>query len=251
MFQIKVVEKFKTRIFNEIISSKNRTIMTLCGKSGGARGTTDDTVIWRTRFACWITTASRHTFRLCNTYDFSTDTRMRLYYIIRTLPLVLYEHSLKCVGCQGVCKAICWQVRKRRVEFGDSITWYIPTDVTERILIVGGDVCTQTAHAVPPVQQLFTTWRMPISPVPFWLVMVITCQCQIPHGLPVHVSFVLHRMTDSSSSTKAFPCQCHSLSNAHICCVNQRCCTRLVLDGAVNKTQVWLRKGRRGRSREM
>ena len=46
-------------------------------KYGGAREVTDDNIIRRMRFACWITKAagtSKHARRICNIYCFSTAT---------------------------------------------------------------------------------------------------------------------------------------------------------------------------------
>jgi hypothetical protein len=47
------------------------------GKYVAARQITDDNVIRRMRFACWITNAT-HALRICNTYCFSTATMVTL-----------------------------------------------------------------------------------------------------------------------------------------------------------------------------
>ena len=189
--------------------------MTLCGKSGGARRATDDTVIRRTRFACCRTTASRHTFRLCNTYDFSTDTRMRLHYIIRTLLLLLVMNTIWSASDVKVRAR-----RKRGVEFGDWITWYIPTDVTDcwwgcqHSGCARGASCTTALHHLAYANQpsaLLASDGYHVS-MPDPSRTANPCVCCVAQN------------DSSSSSTSAFPCHCHSLSNAHICCVNQRCC---------------------------
>jgi hypothetical protein len=58
-------------------------------KYGGARQVTDDNIIGRMRFACWITKAT-DTLRICNTYCFFTATM-----VTRTrLNITLYVHCL-------------------------------------------------------------------------------------------------------------------------------------------------------------
>ena len=64
-------------------------------KYGRARQTTDDNIIRRVSFACWITKATSHTLRICNSFFFSTAT-----VVTRTLPNVtLYVHCLFCYHC--------------------------------------------------------------------------------------------------------------------------------------------------------
>jgi hypothetical protein len=90
-------------------------------KYSGDRGATNDVTIWRTRVACWISKDIRtyayvhahappypHTRtheqacthrQICNTYCFSTRTvvsRTRLYYVIRTLPVLFWFTSHTC-----------------------------------------------------------------------------------------------------------------------------------------------------------
>ena len=54
-------------VFPEVVP-----FMRQCGKKyGGAGEATDDNIIWRMRFACWITKAT-HTHSICNAYCFCT-----------------------------------------------------------------------------------------------------------------------------------------------------------------------------------
>jgi hypothetical protein len=55
-FQTKVVEEIKTHILRPINFSENRAVYV--EKYGRARQATDDNIIRRMRFACWITKAT-------------------------------------------------------------------------------------------------------------------------------------------------------------------------------------------------
>jgi hypothetical protein len=58
MFQTKVVEKIKTHILYSItFSQKSCRLWDNVEKYGTARQATDDNIIRRMRFACWMTTA--------------------------------------------------------------------------------------------------------------------------------------------------------------------------------------------------
>jgi hypothetical protein len=59
---------------------------------GSARQATDENIIWRMRFACWITKKYKHTIRICNTYCFSTATMQTR----TSLHVTLYLHCLSC-----------------------------------------------------------------------------------------------------------------------------------------------------------
>jgi hypothetical protein len=67
-------------------------------KYGRDRQTTDDNIIWRMRFACWITKATdtHSEYVIGPTYCFSTATmvsrtRLNVTFIrVRTLPVLLY-----------------------------------------------------------------------------------------------------------------------------------------------------------------
>jgi hypothetical protein len=59
MFQTKIAEKIKTRfIFNHFFSPENRAPYENVKKCGRVGQATDGNVIWRMRFACWITKTS-------------------------------------------------------------------------------------------------------------------------------------------------------------------------------------------------
>jgi hypothetical protein len=61
MFQARVVEKIKTHILCwKTFSRKSCLLWDNVGKCGRARQATDD-IIWRMRFACWITKPRIHT----------------------------------------------------------------------------------------------------------------------------------------------------------------------------------------------
>jgi len=71
MFQTKVVEKIKTHLlFGNFFFI--RTVYEIMWKSVLERGR-PQTTIWRMRIARWVSQAT-NTFRLCNTYCFSTAT---------------------------------------------------------------------------------------------------------------------------------------------------------------------------------
>jgi hypothetical protein len=58
MFQTKVVEKIKTHFLCSItFSRKSCRLWDNVEKYGRARQATDNNIIWRMRFACWITKA--------------------------------------------------------------------------------------------------------------------------------------------------------------------------------------------------
>jgi hypothetical protein len=77
VFQTKVTETVKTRILCAIIFlRKSCHLWDNVEKYGRAGQTTDDNIIRRMRFACWITEA-RHVVRICNTYCFCTIKRLR------------------------------------------------------------------------------------------------------------------------------------------------------------------------------
>jgi hypothetical protein len=95
MFQTKVVQKIKTHILCSMYCF--RKLWRLWGngeKCGRARQVTDDNIIRRMRFACWVTKAT-DTLRTCNTYCFSTATlitRTHLkVHVVRTLPVLLHS----------------------------------------------------------------------------------------------------------------------------------------------------------------
>jgi hypothetical protein len=59
MFQTKVIEKIKTHILCSIIFPENSAVYEIMWKKyGRARQATDDNIIRRMRFACWITKAT-------------------------------------------------------------------------------------------------------------------------------------------------------------------------------------------------
>jgi hypothetical protein len=69
MFRMEVIEKkayFISRTFFPKIVPFMRWF-------GGARQATDNNIVWRMRFACWITKAT-NILRICNTYCFSAST---------------------------------------------------------------------------------------------------------------------------------------------------------------------------------
>jgi hypothetical protein len=98
MFEIRVVEKIKTHILCSItFFHKSHRLRDDVEKYGGGRGATNDVTIWRIRVACWIrkaictywhakdhapqnpharTQADAHR-QMCNTYCFSTTTKIR------------------------------------------------------------------------------------------------------------------------------------------------------------------------------
>jgi len=60
------------------------------GKHGRARHVTDDDIVRRWPFACWINKAKKHTFKICNTYWFP-----KAKMVMRThLSITLYVHCL-------------------------------------------------------------------------------------------------------------------------------------------------------------
>jgi hypothetical protein len=62
-------------------------------KYGTARHITDDNTIRRMRIACWITrTIDTNTFKICNTYCFSTVT-----IVTRTLLNVTFIRTMSCL----------------------------------------------------------------------------------------------------------------------------------------------------------
>jgi hypothetical protein len=63
-----IISCSKTFLFPESRSLKWDNVE----KFGGAIQTTDGNIIWRMRFACWITKAKTHTLRMWNTYSFFT-----------------------------------------------------------------------------------------------------------------------------------------------------------------------------------
>jgi hypothetical protein len=95
------VEKIK-HILYSITFFRNRAVYEIMLKKyGTARQATDDSIIRRMRFACWITKAT-DTLRICNTYCFSTvtmvkRTRLNVTCICR-LPL-LFALDLPVAGC--------------------------------------------------------------------------------------------------------------------------------------------------------
>jgi hypothetical protein len=59
MFQTNLVEKIKTRILCSVnFFSENGAVYEYVEKYGTARQATDDNIIQRMRFACWITKAT-------------------------------------------------------------------------------------------------------------------------------------------------------------------------------------------------
>ena len=75
------------------ILSENRAFCDVVGKYGKARQATDNNVIRRMRVACWITKVT-DTFRICNTYCFSTTTvvtrkSLSATLYVLTLPVLL------------------------------------------------------------------------------------------------------------------------------------------------------------------
>ena len=60
MLETKVVEKIKTHILCSItFSSENRAGSEISEKYGGTRQVTDDNIIRRMRFGCWMVKASK------------------------------------------------------------------------------------------------------------------------------------------------------------------------------------------------
>ena len=112
IFQIKVVEKNKTRIFSSVtFFRKLCRFLDKAEKCGGARGTTNDVTIWGIRVACWISeaTCTRPSARApphthvrthahtqtdtCNTYCFTTATMTHTHcYVIHTLAVFFKLH---------------------------------------------------------------------------------------------------------------------------------------------------------------
>jgi hypothetical protein len=80
-FLRKLVEKLQTHILSSLTG--NRAVYEIMWEKCGTAGqTTDDSVIRRMRFARWITKATKHTLRICNTPCFPTATmvaRTRLF----------------------------------------------------------------------------------------------------------------------------------------------------------------------------
>jgi hypothetical protein len=61
-------------------------------KYGGAREATDDNIIRRMRFACWMTLDYQHKLTVCNTYCFSTAT-----VVTQKLHPVGFVHTLRLI----------------------------------------------------------------------------------------------------------------------------------------------------------
>jgi hypothetical protein len=93
MFQTFVVEKIKTYILCSVTFYRiSCRLLENVEKCGTARQATDDNIIRRMRFACWITKAT-NTLGICNIYCFATVTvvtRTRLsVHGLRALPVLL------------------------------------------------------------------------------------------------------------------------------------------------------------------
>jgi recombinational DNA repair protein RecR len=94
MFETKIVDKIKTHILCSVtFFQKSCRLCDNVEKSGTARQTTDDNIIRRMRFACWVTKAT-DTLIIFNTRRFSTTTvvtptRLSVAFI-RTLPGVFF-----------------------------------------------------------------------------------------------------------------------------------------------------------------
>jgi hypothetical protein len=80
-----------------------------CGRIGRV---TDDSIMWRMRFVCWITKGKKRALRMCNTYCFCTARWLSE----RALILHLYVHRLcetyvvtKCLYCiKEKMNTDCW-----------------------------------------------------------------------------------------------------------------------------------------------
>jgi hypothetical protein len=109
MSQTKAVDEIKTHISCSItFFRKFCRLWDNVEKYGRARQATDDNIIRRMHFACWITKAIHththtHTHRICNTYCFSTTT-----IVTRTrLNVTLYVH---CILCNVLNKPPGWVI---------------------------------------------------------------------------------------------------------------------------------------------
>jgi hypothetical protein len=90
MFQTKFVEKIKTHILCSVMFSKNCAVCEIKWKKTAGQAT-DDNIIQRTRFACWITKA-RHTLRICNIlllHGNYGNANAPQFYVVRTLLVLL------------------------------------------------------------------------------------------------------------------------------------------------------------------
>jgi hypothetical protein len=82
MFQTKHAEKIKTNILRSHIPPpppprKSCRLWGNVEKCRTAREATDDNATRRMHFACWITKATTHTFRICSTHCFSKATTVK------------------------------------------------------------------------------------------------------------------------------------------------------------------------------
>jgi hypothetical protein len=108
MFRIiQVVEEITTHILRSItIFRKSCRLCDNVENHGGARETTDDNIIRRMRFACWITEVTStqtqtHTLIICNTYCLSTAT-----IVMRTR--LIFTSCVYCLSCSGISVAISY-----------------------------------------------------------------------------------------------------------------------------------------------
>jgi hypothetical protein len=91
MFQTKAVKKIKTHFILNNVFRKPCRLRDNVEKYGTAGQATDDGIIRRMRFSCWITKAT-DTLGICNTYCFSMATILTRTY----LNVTLYVHCLSC-----------------------------------------------------------------------------------------------------------------------------------------------------------
>ena len=97
MFQTKDVEKTKTLVLCSTAFLDNFVIREIMCKNTAEFATSQKT-IWRKRFACWITKATKNTRRICNTFCFSTATiaaRKRFNVTLLTNRLNTLWHSYR------------------------------------------------------------------------------------------------------------------------------------------------------------
>jgi hypothetical protein len=92
-----------------------------CGIYGRAGQTTGDSIITAMRLTCSITKATNNTFRMCNTYCFSTAKMVTLAPLdvtrIRTLPVFLFLRNkgrqwLTCADMAQLLQPSRWNMRK-------------------------------------------------------------------------------------------------------------------------------------------
>jgi len=97
----KVVQKIKTHfMFNNLFFRQSYHLWIMwTAVVGSARQATDGDIIWRMRFACWMT----DTLATCNAYCFSTTTMVKR----KRLNITLHIHCLSLL-CNSTCFTYCF-----------------------------------------------------------------------------------------------------------------------------------------------